>query len=195
MKYTNIVLNQLLQGNTEIKYNNVNADKKIKSILEDIGLPSSVAPYIDFFSVENGGGKCLLDSINMEIYKDDFSKVEFKEIISDFKKYIKLAHTNNGDIIAIDYNNEIVCINHESLDEIYVNLDLESFLLCIYTYFKFMQNIKDKFEKNIFIEDVIELNDIEELKMSLLNVDSTSLNDESFWSNEIEQLIEEANER
>lgn len=195
MLYNNKILKELSKECNVIQYKDVNGSEDVKKILANIGLPSSVAPYIDFCSDKDGGGKCLLNYINMSNYKDLYDKMELKEIEDDFRKYIKLGTTNDGQIIAIDYNDEIVCINHENLDEEYINLDLDKFLVCIYKYYLFMKSIKNRYKEDVFIEDVVELSDIVKLKNELFNIDETSLNEDSFWNEQILQLTESFNER
>lgn len=194
MLYSRKMLTELAGNEKILRYHNTIVESENRKILKEIGLPQSVAPYIDFIAEERGGGKCLLDSIDVYEY-NQYTYEELKEIENDYKKYIKLASVNSGDIIAIDYNDEIVAVDHETLDEVYVNITLDSFLICIYLYHCFLQNVKNKFKENVFLEDVIEKEDLNKFKEELLEVDDTSLNKESFWEEEITRLYEAIEER
>lgn len=189
------IINELAEKDTVFKYNNTVAIGITKKILRDIGLPRSVASYIDFSSEDEGGGQYLSSYFNLSQSGDQYTDKEIKHIKNKFKNYIYLGNLNSGEIIVIDDTEEIVLIDHEDLSESFVNSNLNSFLLCIYEYYKFIKLIKSRFGVDVFIEDVAEINDVEALKEKLLKIDLSISKYEGFWIEELEELIEEIEER
>ncbi len=170
---------------------NYNLSEEIRKILQEIGIPKSVAPYISFFDEEKGGGKKLSDYYDLSLYEESefIKKEELDEIKIYFQKYIVLGNIEN-DIFVLNEKYRIIRIDYETLDEYYVNYTLDAFLESILAYKRTIDRVQNRYEEMVYFDDNVTKDDIQFLKKKLLEIDGHSIDEESFWSCEIEALEE-----
>lgn len=187
---------ELANGDEIIRYSNnlslnYNLPEDTCKILQEIGVPKYVAPFIDFFDESNGGGKRLSDYYDLNLYKnsENVEKEELEKMKMYFKEYIVLGNIEN-DVFILNEKFRIIQINYETLDEYYVNYSLNSFLESLLVYKKIVDMVLSRGDKTAFFDDEVTENDIKLLKKKLLEIDKYSFIDDSFWANEIERLEE-----
>ncbi|WP_459480890.1 SUKH-4 family immunity protein [Clostridium saccharoperbutylacetonicum] len=187
---------ELANGDGIIRYfNKLSLDysfpEDTRKILQEIGIPKYVAPFIEFFDELNGGGKRLSDYYNLNLYQDseNVEKEELEKIKIYFKEYIVLGNIEN-DVFVLNEKFRVIQINYETLDEYYVNYSLNKFLESLLVYKKIVDIVRSRGEESAFFDDEVTENDIKLLKENLLEIDKYSFIDDSFWSNEIERLEE-----
>lgn len=174
-----------------LKYNLPDETQKI---LQEMGIPKHVAPYISFIEEENGGGKKLSDYYDLSLYEDSeyIEKEELEEIKNYFQEYIILGNIEN-DVLVLNEKFRVIRVDYETLDEYYVNCTLNEFLESLLTYKKMINEILKRYNELVFYDDKITVNDIKELRHQLLKIDKNSFINGSFWSSEIERLEENLN--
>lgn len=187
---------ELANGDEIIRYSNnlslnYNLPEDTRKILQEIGVPKYVAPFIDFFDESNGGGKRLSDYYDLNLYKDseNVEKEELEKMKMYFKEYIVLGNIEN-DVFVLNEKFRIIQINYETLDEYYVNYSLNNFLESLLVYKKIVDMVRSRGDETAFFDDEVTENDIKLLKKKLLEIDKYSFIDDSFWANEIERLEE-----
>lgn len=187
---------ELANGDGIIRYFNklslnYNLPEDTRKILEEIGVPKHVAPFIEFFDESNGGGKRLSDYYDLNLYQDseNVEKEEFEKIKIYFKEYIVLGNIEN-DVFVLNEKFRVIQINYETLDEYYVNYSLNKFLKSLLVYKRIVDMVRSRGDEAAFFDDEVTKNDIKLLKEKLLEIDKYSFIDDSFWNNEIERVEE-----
>ncbi|AGF55365.1 hypothetical protein B0P06_000546 [Clostridium saccharoperbutylacetonicum] len=187
---------ELANGDGIIRYFNklslnYNFPEDTRKILEEIGVPKYVAPFIEFFDESNGGGKRLSDHFDLNLYQDSESveKDELEKIKIYFKEYIVLGNIET-DVFVLNEKFRVIQINYETLNEYYVNYSLNKFLESLLVYKNIVDIVRSRGAETAFFDDEVTEKDIKLLREKLSEIDKYSFIDDSFWSNEIERLEE-----
>ncbi len=118
----------------------------------------------------------------------------FDFLESDFDKYIVIGSAGNGDEIVIDTKDDdkIKLLDHEdNFSEIFINSSIKAFANSLILYRNFR---KSKIDLETFKIDFSDF-DLKELKNLFIENDRKSLNEGSFWLDELEILAAERNEK
>lgn len=180
--------NECIQFEKTQKY--ANMSERDEEILYNIGIPSATAPYINFVLQKDRKIYPLSKYININSYafEDEEDKIEQSRLLDI---YLAIGFIGNGDYIVINDENQVILVNHEDLSEMYINYSLEDFMNCLYDYQFFMNKIYDRGTDEDELSELMNAEDIEALKEKLLELDEFSLDDDSFWKDEIEMLCDE----
>lgn len=161
--------------------------------MEQLGVPKYASPYISFINEEDGGGLKLSEYYDLSLYEDSeyIEKEELEEIKIYFQKYIVMGNIEN-DVIVLNEKYQIIRVDYETLDEYYVNYTLSDFLESTLSYKRTIDRVRSRYDKNVIVDfrANIKEGDIEVLKQELLSIDKYSLDEDSFWSYQIELLKE-----
>ena len=162
-----------------------------KTILMDIGLPGSAAPYISFSGEEEFGGYSLRDRISKfeGVPEED---IDAEDAVLD--NTCVLGQCGMG-YIVINKRGEIWMLDHESFDEYYVNQSLDDFLDCLYEYKMFVKTIHEKYGQDIFIDDVMTEADVDTFEETLRSIDEEITEEDNFWWEQIQNMRESIQER
>ncbi|MCX2573582.1 hypothetical protein [Pedobacter sandarakinus] len=141
------------------------------------GLPSNVAPFLNFEDLNN---RKLL------------SANEFFDLNNDLLDSFLVLGTNGaGDPICIDINidDEIVYLNHDNnFERIYINKDIYKFATSLIHYDQFTSSLIDSsavnYERKKFTDQAFK-----ELKNDFENIDNTCFAYNSFWTSELDALL------
>lgn len=193
--YNKEKLNYLLDNTNECilfertqKY--ANMSERDEEILYNIGIPSATAPFVNFTLQKDRKIYPLSKYVNIDsfAFEDEEDKIEQSRLLDI---YLAIGFIGNGDYIVINDENQVILVNHEDLSEMYINYSLEDFMNCLYDYQFFMNQIYDRGTDEDELSELMNAEDIEALKEKLLELDEFSLDDDSFWKDEIDMLCEE----
>lgn len=187
---------ELAETSKIIKYSETlclqyNLPENILRILKEIGVPESVSPYVIFKEEEKGGLSKLSAYYDLSLYEqsDEIEKEELDEIKIYFQNYIVLGNIEN-DVFVLNEKFQIIRVDYETLDEYYVNYTLDIFLESLLTYKRTIDEVKSRYNENVYFDEYITRDDITKLKENLIKLDRYALDEDSFWSYEIESLEE-----
>ncbi|MCR5327295.1 MAG: SUKH-4 family immunity protein [Saccharofermentans sp.] len=173
----------LMDLSKEIKYDAVHVDflsERDVEILTKIGIPDSLAPYIDIEPEKNYGGYSLIDRINIfEQYpldREDFKHLCMLGRIDD--RYIVI--TGDGEVAVFDVD----------ADELFpVNKSLDAFLDSAFEFAQFIKSVNEKNGECAYIDGNYTEDDVDLLREALTAIDDTSI-EEGFWADELVNLID-----
>ena len=156
-------------------------DNETFVFLTTCGLPSDAAPFLSFSELQED----KLFTPN-QVFGIDFEGLD---------NYLMFGSNGSGDPVCIDTvrQNEIVNLNHDKyFERIFINGSISQFALCLAQYRDFILSLVDMasgdFSRRKFSDE-----EYMQLKTSFLNIDKTSLTDNSFWTVELEGLLWERN--
>ena len=180
--------NVLCKTEKTILLRNINAGflgERDKTILMDIGLPGSAAPYISFSGEEEFGGYSLRDRISKfeGVPEED---IDAEDAVLD--NTCVLGQCGMG-YIVINKRGEIWVLDFDSFDEYYANRSLDDFLDCLYEYKMFVTRIHEKYGQG-FIEDLMTESDLEVFEKTLRSIDKEILDEDYYWGEEIQSMRE-----
>lgn len=156
-------------------------NEQVIQIFCEIGVPRQVSPMLNFIMEERGGFGKL----------NGYGKWgEGTEIFGiDKEEIVVLAHYNSN-LICIDKTKEIMMLDYDNQEVRYVNKDIISFIESIICFNLLTMEIMDNNPDCDYIEDCITDEEIEEISRKLMTIDEDSMNEDSLWSEAVEQLIE-----
>lgn len=168
-----------------------NLPNETREILQEMGVPKYAAPYISFIEEESGGGNRLSNYYDLSVYENSeyIEQEELDKIKVYFQSYIVLGNSEN-DVFVLNEKFRVIRVDHETLDEYYINYTLNDFLESLSAYKKSVDKVLNRYNELVFFDDKITEDDIKTLKYELLKIDKNSFAKESFWSSEIERLEE-----
>lgn len=160
-----------------LQIDELNINKNTLTFLTTWGLPSSAAPFLSFSELSE-----------YEILPvNTFFNLDWPELDS----FLVIGTNDSRDPICIDKNveEEIVYINHDNdFERIYINQDIYKFAGSLIRYHQFISLLIDdsslNYERKKFTNE-----SFEELKSDFLKIDSTSLDEDTFWSSELNALL------
>lgn len=173
-----ISVNELKEKWDEEAYPLIEYDKKIvdnlqvpmecKEFLIEVGLPEAAVPFLTFESSDDGGLLTLREKYDID------------------KDYIYIGFTGEGDIIAIeDKSGVIIVINHETDENVYMNSSIGQLLESLFEYSEFVKRIKNANGRQAFLNRECSKEELEVIKNKLNSIDNNSIQNDSFWWNEI----------
>ncbi|CEK36553.1 hypothetical protein UMC2_34231 [[Clostridium] sordellii] len=146
----------------------LNIPLESKTFLIEAGLPEVAAPFLSFERINKGALLQLEDNHNIG------------------KDYIYLGFTGNGDILTIEDNSGIIIvINHETYEKSYVNNSIQSLAESLLEYSEFVKKIKKVNGRKAYLNGNCSKEDLEDIKNKLISIDDKSINNSTFWWNEI----------
>jgi hypothetical protein len=180
--------NVLCKTEKTILLRNINVGflgERDKTILMEIGLPGSAAPYISFSGEEEFGGYSLRDRISKfeGVPEED---IDAEDAVLD--NTCVLGQCGMG-YIVINKRGEIWVLDFDSFDEYYANRSLDDFLDCLYEYKMFVTRIHEKYGQG-FIEDLMTESDLEVFEKTLRSIDKEILDEDNYWWEEIQSMRE-----
>lgn len=175
----------LLDGEKEILWSSVHVDflsPRDVEITTKIGLPSSVAPFIELTDEASYGGYSLYDRVNI------FEKYPLDN--DGFKDLCLLGKTAEG-YIVITPEGEICLVDVESEAILYMNKSLEAFLETTYEYMKFIETVNEKYDSpDAFFDGQYNDEDIEQLRKNIDKIDDVAA-DDGFWAEQLDMLFDD----
>lgn len=175
----------LLDGDKEILWSSVHVDflsPRDVEITTKIGLPSSVAPFIELTDEASYGGYSLYDRVNI------FEKYPLDN--DGFKDLCLLGKTAEG-YIVITPEGEICLVDVESEAILYMNKSLEAFLETLYEYMKFIETVNEKYDNpEAFFDGQYNDEDIEQLRKNIDKIDDVAA-DDGFWAEQLDMLFDD----
>ncbi|GAA0086271.1 hypothetical protein UT300007_27100 [Clostridium sp. CTA-7] len=141
-----------------------------KNFLIEAGLPESATPFLNFEIMSNGGLLTLKEKYNTDKYAED--------------TYI--GFTGDGDIIAIENKSGvIITINHETFEKSYVNNSVPQLAESLLEYAEFVKRIKKSNGRRAYLNRDCAQEELESIKNKLILIDGKSIDNNSFWWNEM----------
>lgn len=139
-----------------------------KKFLIEAGLPESATPFLSFESMNKGALLTLREKYNID------------------KDCIYIGFTGDGDILAIEENSGvIITINHETHEKAYVNNSVPQLADSLLQYSQFVKRIKKANGRRAYLNKECSKEELEVIKKNLISIDDKSINNNSFWWNEI----------
>lgn len=84
----------------------------------------------------------------------------------------------------------VVCIDHETMEEVYVNQSIPQLAECILEYSEFIKRVKEVNGKHAYLNRECNKEDLEVMIGKFTAIDKDCLNHNTFWSEELESLTE-----
>lgn len=181
-----------LKGKDIIKYpveilKNYKFSSRTVSLLSKIGVPYKIEPSIWFLSCDKGGLKKLADYyVEISNPVKQKSIIEKKEILN---KLIVIAKSI-GNAICLNENNQLVWIDYDDYNELFINNNFEEFLECIACFNKLVDHINQRKTGRMRYYNYITKDEILKLKEQLNNICNNRLNESDFWSIKLKFLEE-----
>jgi hypothetical protein len=145
--------------------NEKNLPKEVIRFLSDIGMPSSVPPYLSFRALS----------------KSDLSSEPIP------MGFLLIGYTANGDYICISEKSEIIILDHEDNTIVsFMNSSIPQLLEFFLEYVDFIKNIQTVNGRKAFIENNAPPEMVAQLKKRFYEIDSAALQENSFWDEELD---------
>lgn len=139
-----------------------------KKFLIEAGLPESATPFLSFETMNKGALLTLREKYSID------------------KDYIYIGFTGDGDILAIENNSGvIITINHETHEKAYVNNSVPQLAQSLLEYSEFVKRIKKASGRRAYLNRDCSKEELEVIKNKLTIIDDKSINNKSFWWNEM----------
>lgn len=156
----------------------LNLKQSTADFLTIAGLPFDAAPFLSF--VQNKADS--YNSINKLTMYYDFLEPQFD-------KYIVIGSCNDGDVIAVntDDNDQIVWLDHEDyFSSRFFNSSINSLAECLVIYRDFVQTVlkengDDAFRTSDFTDEQFET-----LKQKLIIADERAITEDGFWKEDLD---------
>lgn len=150
------------------------------------GLPADAAPFLSFVQDK------------AELYNSIGKLTRYYNFLPpEFAKYVVIGHTADGDVIAIDTENEdqVAYLDHEdNFSSRFFNTNINALAGCLVVYRSFEQTVTLEHGENAWIESVFTDEQFETLKQGLIAADSRALVEDGFWKEDLEIELETRNE-
>lgn len=155
----------------EDKLKNLDIPVVCKQFLLNAGLPESAAPFLNFDSTKNGSLLSLKEKYNLD---------------ASYERNIYLGFTGEGNISSIkEPSGVVVCIDQETMEEIYVNQSILQLAECILEYSEFLKRIKDVNGRHAYLNRECKKEDLEVIIEKFIEIDEGCLNHNTLWNEEI----------
>ncbi|WP_191556527.1 SUKH-4 family immunity protein [Metabacillus idriensis] len=149
--------------------------EQTRDFLVNAGLPETPPPYLEFIS-SNGILLSLIEKFNMP---------------SKFKNYWYLGTTGSGDPVCLNVKDNIVYLNNgDNYNEIFINSSINQFAESILLFNNMIDKAIEVNGEDAFLDNDIPEELITRLKEDLKRIDKKSIDSNSFWRTEIENLQE-----
>lgn len=160
----------------EDKLKNLDIPVTCKHFLLKAGLPESAAPFLNFEPTKKGSLRNLKEKYNFD---------------ASYEKNIYLGFTGEGHILSMkEPSGMVVCIDHETMEEVYVNQSIPQLAECILEYSEFIKRVKEVNGKHAYLNRECNKEDLEVMIGKFTAIDKDCLNHNTFWSEELESLTE-----
>ena len=146
--------------------------------LSIVGLPTSAAPFLSFA----GDSERKLCSIC-----DTFETREDR-----YKYFLSIGSDGAGDPVCIDLRNEcqVVTLNHEEdFEPIFMNSSVGELFQFLTLYKKFVEEVIRVNGEDAFLDANFTDSQYEELKKAMEVADNNALRTNTFWAQELAQLL------
>ncbi|MBC5773144.1 SUKH-4 family immunity protein [Pontibacter sp. KCTC 32443] len=143
-----------------------------------VGLPTSAAPFLSFA----GDSEKVLSSIF-----DTFETGEDRH-----KYFLSIGSDGAGDPVCIDLRNEchVIILNHEEdFEPTFMNSSVNELFQFLTLYKKFVEKIIRVNGEDAFLDADFTDSQYEELKKAMEEVDNKALRTNTFWAQELAQLL------
>lgn len=148
-------------------------DNQTKDFLIKAGLPESAPPFLTFETSTNGGAIRLAEKNNSlgELYD----------------RFIYLGYTGSGNPVCInECNSQIVYIDYDNENKIVlINSSIARLVESLPIYVEFVKKIKAENGKRAYIQKNATKELLDWLSMSLYQIDTVSLIQDSYWEEEL----------
>lgn len=166
----------LVNFNEEL-INSYNLPNDAKEFLITAGLPESASPYLSFDSFEKGGGMKLNEKY---------------EVAKSFSKYIYVGFTATNDPVCIvEGQGTVVYLDYEDNSEVFINSTVSQFAESLLEYLEFIKKIKAINGRKAFVERNAPQETLDWIVERLVEIDSESLEEGNFWTQELELFIQD----
>ncbi len=159
----------------------LNLKPSTASFLSIAGLPAYASPYLSF--VQNNTD--MYNAINKLTNHYNF-------LTPEYDKYVAIGTCSNGDVIAINTNNndQIVWLEHENeFTPHFFNSSIESLAECLLAYRKFVETILRENGEYAYLDCNFSDQQFEWLKQMLVAADSNVMTEAGFWRSELETML------
>ncbi|PEI82490.1 hypothetical protein CN679_27820 [Bacillus pseudomycoides] len=155
----------------EDKLKNSDIPVACKYFLLKSGLPESAAPFLNFESTKNGTLLTLKEKYNVD---------------ASYERNIYLGFTGEGNILSMKVpSGMVVCIDHETMEEVYVNQSIPQLAECMLEYSEFIKRIKEVNGRHAYLNRECKKEDLEVIIEKFIEIDKDCLNHNTFWNEEI----------
>ncbi|WP_410983408.1 SUKH-4 family immunity protein [Bacillus cereus] len=155
----------------EDKLKNLDIPVLCKHFLLTAGLPESAVPFLNFESTKNGSLLSLKEKYNVD---------------ASYERNIYLGFTGEGNILSMKVpSGMVVCIDHETMEEVYVNQSIPQLAECILEYSEFIKRIKEVNGRHAYLNRECKKGDLEVMIEKFIEIDEDCLNHNTFWNEEI----------
>lgn len=153
-------------------------NEETADFLSNVGLPTSAAPFLSFA----GESEKKLSSI--------FNTFETEE--DSHKYFLSIGSDGAGDPICIALQNEcqVVTLNHEEdFEPTFMNSSVRELFQFLTLYKRFVEEIIRENGEDAFLDANFTDSSYEELKKAMEAADNKALRNNSFWAQELAQLL------
>ena len=159
----------------------LNLKPETASFLTNVGLPSDAAPFLSF--VQN----------NADIYNTINKLTQYYDFLEpDFEKYVVIGSCSDGDIIAVNTedNDIVVWLDHEDyFSSLFFNSSINSLAECLLIYRDFIQNILRENGEDAYINSEFTDEQFDSLKQKLSAADFKAITEDGFWKSSLEMEL------
>ncbi|WP_374019756.1 SUKH-4 family immunity protein [Paenibacillus thiaminolyticus] len=158
--------------------NSYNLSKETKDFLIIAGLPESASPYLSFDSFNKGGGVRLIDKYDVD---------------KNLSNYIYVGFTATSDPVCIvEGEDTIVYLDYENnFEEVFINSTVSQFAESLLAYVDFIKKIKAINGRKAFLERNAPKDILHWIAGRLVDIDSQSLEEGNFWTQELELFLKD----
>ncbi|MDF2084870.1 SUKH-4 family immunity protein [Bacillus pseudomycoides] len=155
----------------EDKLKNLDIPVACKYFLLKSGFPESAAPFLNFESTKNGSLLTLKEKYNVD---------------ASYERNTYLGFTGEGNILSMKVpSGMVVCIDHEKMEEVYVNQSIPQLAECMLEYSEFIKRIKEVNGRHAYLNREYKKEDLEVMIEKFIEIDKDCLNHNTFWNEEI----------
>lgn len=159
----------------------LNLKPETASFLTNVGLPSDAAPFLSFVQYNAD----IYNTINKLTQHYDFLE-------PDFEKYVVIGSCSDGDIIAVNTedNDIVVWLDHEDyFSSLFFNSSINSLAECLLIYRDFIQNILRENGEDAYINSEFTDEQFDSLKQKLSAADFKAITEDGFWKSSLEMEL------
>lgn len=146
--------------------------------LSIVGLPTSAAPFLSFA----GDSERELDNIS-DIYETEEDRHRY---------FLGIGSDGAGDPVCLDLRNEcqVVTLNHEEdFEPTFMNSSVSELFQFLTLYKRFVEEVIRENGEDAFLDANFTDSQYEELKKAMEAVDNKALRTNTFWAQELAQLL------